>query len=96
MEKEIIELYKKDTELLYSRLILLALNKIKNLPEKREEYPDLIYLAISEKFLGLFRRDQNKDNLKISIILRRAAHKVHRILFKANKIKKSRKFLNII
>jgi|JI7StandDraft_1071085.scaffolds.fasta_scaffold540891_2 hypothetical protein len=96
MENEILKLYERGSEVLYAKLILDALSKIKSLPESREEYPDLLLLKMAEAYLGIYRRDQQKKMLEISKVFRRAGHKVHRILVKKKKIKKNRKFLNIV
>jgi len=69
--------------------------EIKNIHD--EITPDISLMAISEKFLKLYRREGDDKYLNIAKISRKAAHKMYRILLKDNVIKQNKeKFLTLI
>ncbi|MCZ2224482.1 MAG: hypothetical protein LC122_12735 [Chitinophagales bacterium] len=95
-EKYFLGIYRKNKQILYKSLILYSFKKLTKQLKSREDFPDLELLKYSENFLGLYRREQVKDYLEISIIFRKAAHKMHRYLVKNKKVEKHRKFLNLV
>jgi hypothetical protein len=51
-------------------------------PEFHHLMPDKELLNLSDKFLILYRTEGEDYHLQISKVIRRAAHKIHRLLLK--------------
>ena len=58
--------------------------------------PELEFLDYAEKFLILYRRDNEEIYLSISRTLRKAAHKIYRICLKNGYTQRNSKFLNLV
>lgn len=58
--------------------------------------PDLEYLDYYDRFLVLYRREGDEAYLQIAKILRRAAHKIYRVMLKKNMTPTNAKFLNLV
>ena len=73
------------------------INTDKNL-RKSKNYlsPEQELLEYYEKFIFLYRKENNIDLLNIAKIFRKAAHATYRMLLKDKLIKKSHKFLNLV
>lgn len=83
----------------YKFLLCYAVNKlvmieIKDLGDRFS--PELEFLEHSEKFLLLYRRDDQEIYLVLARVFRKAAHKIYRMMLKKNMIVKSSKFLNLV
>lgn len=85
-------------EKFYRSIILAALHKIiesekglyKGLP------PHLQYLEHYEGFLILYRREGDLVYLDMARMLRKASHKIYRIMLKKNLANINHKFLNLV
>lgn len=84
----------------YRFLLCTAISKI--LKIKSGEYkgnqstPDVELLEYAERFLILYRRDGEEIYLSVSKTLRRAAHRIYRLLLKKDMVVKNSKFLNLV
>lgn len=83
----------------YKFLLSCAIDKLIKI--KEDEYkgistPDVEFLEISDKFLCLYRRDDQEVYLEIARIFRKAAHKIYRLCLKKGFSKKNNKFLNLV
>lgn len=82
---------------LYNNLLSQSVKQIILLiNEGRKTYPDKTLLAMSNKFLNQYRASGDDSYLKISKILRRAAHKIYRVLLKKKLVGKNNDFLNLV
>ncbi len=97
--KELVPKYLGDgEEKFYRSIILLAVHKViesekglhKGLP------PHLQYLEHYEGFLILYRREGDLVYLNLAKLLRRASHKIYRIMLKKNLTNINYKFLNVV
>lgn len=85
-------------EKFYRSIILLALRKLiatekglyKGIP------PHLEYLTYHDTFIVLYRREGDEVYLNIAKMLRKAAHKIYRIMLKKNMTNASPKFLTLV
>jgi len=77
----------------YRFLISHSLEKI---VENNKYRPDLDLMEYYDNFLKLYRREGDSVYLDLAKEFRRAAHKVHRLMFKSDLIDKSTKFLNLV
>lgn len=82
----------------YHSLIFLALNKLVLIDSGmyKGTPPHIEYLNYSNKFLFLYRREGDGIYLEISKMLRKAAHKIYRIMQKKNMVGLDTKFLNLV
>jgi hypothetical protein len=58
--------------------------------------PDLEYLDYYESFMILYRREGDEVYLQIAKVLRKAAHKIYRVMLKKNMTPTNAKFLNLV
>lgn len=79
---------------LYRFLISYAVERMAD--ENKSMSPEIELFDLYEKFLSLYRQEDDLTLLEISKICRRAAHKVYRIFMKQNLIDKNVKFLNVV
>ena len=77
----------------YRFLISHSLEKIVDGNKSR---PDLDLMEYYDKFLKLYRREGDVIYLDLAKEFRRAAHKIHRVMFKSDLIEKSAKFLTLV
>lgn len=92
-KKSILTLYKSiGNNKLYKVLISTGIYEIANGSIDIDDK----YLDFYKSHLALYRRGEDEDNLSISKIYRRAAHKLNRILIKIGKKPKSAKFLRLV
>lgn len=85
-------------EKFYRSIIFLALQKLvlidkgayKGMP------PHLEYLDYHDRFIILYRREGDEVYLKIAKMLRKAAHKIYRIMLKKKMTPPHPKFLNLV
>lgn len=84
---------------LYNSLLSQSVKQIillMNEDKKNKIYPDKMLLTMSNKFLKQYRISGDESYLKISKILRRAAHKIYRVLLKKHLVAKNNDFLNLV
>lgn len=82
----------------YRFLLTYALNKLV-LIEKgtyKGQLPDLEFLDYYDRFIILYRREGDEIYLQIAKVLRKAAHKIYRIMLKKNMTTTNVKFLNLV
>lgn len=82
----------------YRSIIFLALQKL-ILIEKglyRGPHPHLEYLEYHDQFIFLYRREGDEIYLSIAKMLRKAAHKVYRIMLKKKMTPPHPKFLTLV
>lgn len=82
----------------YRYLLLLALNKLIMLDKGiyRGVTPELEYLQHYDQFIILYRREGEEAYLHIARLLRKAAHKIYRIMLKKKMTAPNTKFLNLV
>ena len=82
----------------YRHLLFLALNKLVLM--NKEAYkgipPNLEFLDYHDQFIILYRREGDEVYLEIARMLRKAAHRVYRIMLKKNMTVINAKFLNLV
>ena len=84
----------KGPEQFYNSIIYHSLS---GLSEDNKEYnPAIELLDYYEVFLKLYRREGNQVNLDLSILFRKASHKVYRVLLKKKLIETNLRFLNVV
>lgn len=91
-------------EKFYKFLLNYAINKIVANEEIRKENPkseagispELELLDYHDRFLLLYRRENELVYLEIARLFRKAAHKIYRIMLKKNMVERSAKFLNMV
>lgn len=93
LKKQIISKYNDGDDKLHKFLLSYALKTIIDLDTNR---PDLELLDLHDKFLIMFRREDEPQFLNVARICRKSAHKVYRILFKKNLVNKDTRFLNVV
>lgn len=82
----------------YRSIIFLALQKLilidkgiyKGIP------PNLEYMDYYDRFIILYRREGDEVYLQIAKMLRKAAHKIYRIMLKKKMTVSNAKFLNLV
>lgn len=91
-------------EKFYKFLLNYAVTRIINNEESKKDNqevtglsPELELMDYYERFLILYRRENEIVYLEIAKLFRKASHKIYRIMLKKNMIKKDReKFLNLV
>lgn len=82
----------------YRSIILLALQKL--IATEKGLYkgtpPHLEYLDYHDRFIILYRREGDEVYLNIAKMLRKAAHKIYRIMLKKQMTVPNTKFLNLV
>lgn len=58
--------------------------------------PEIELINYHDKFLSLYRREQNQTFLEMAKVFRKAAHKIYRIMLKKEMIEKNNRFLNVV
>lgn len=82
----------------YRSLLFIAINKLVLIDRGMYKgiMPHLEYLDYYDRFICLHRREGDEIYLKIARMLRKAAHKIYRIMLKKNMTISSTKFLNLV
>jgi hypothetical protein len=82
----------------YRSLLFLAINKLVliNAGAYKGIPPHLEYLDYCDRFLILHRREGDEIYLRIAKMLRRAAHRIYRVMLKKKMTPYSDKFLNLV
>jgi hypothetical protein len=82
----------------YRFLLPYALNQLIEIENEtyKGEAPHLEFLNYHDRFIILYRREGEDIYLQIARVLRKAAHKIYRILLKKNMIEPNPKFLNLV
>lgn len=82
----------------YRSIIMIALQKL--ILVEKENYrgmlPHLEYMEYHDQFLILYRREGDEIYLQIAKMLRKAAHKIYRIMLKKNMTTPHPKFLSLV
>jgi hypothetical protein len=82
----------------YRSIIFLAIKKL--IATEKGHYkgipPHLEYLDYYDRFIILYRREGDDVYLNIARMLRKAAHKIYRIMLKKNMAVSNAKFLNLV
>jgi hypothetical protein len=58
--------------------------------------PEIELIGYYEKFMALYRKENDQIYLDIAKLFRRASNKIYRIMLKAGMVEKSDKFLNVV
>lgn len=100
IKKDIVNLFLEFGEdKLYKNLLVQAIKRIISFMQNPEEFnisPDKELLILSENFLSMYRSGEEDYYLTISKIIRRAAHKIHRLLLKKHLVKKDENFITLV
>jgi hypothetical protein len=82
----------------YRSLLFLAVNKIVLIENGtyKGQHPHLEYLDYYDRFIILHRREGDEIYLRIAKMLRKASHKIYRLMLKRNMAIYSEKFLNLV
>jgi hypothetical protein len=82
----------------YKSLLFLAVNKLVFIQNGsyRGAPPHIEYIDYHNRFLCLYRRSGDETFLKISQLLRKAAHKIYRAMLAKNMATKDNNFLNSV
>lgn len=97
--QNIIKTYNDNGEsYLYKTLIVNSIKKITLLLNDKNfnNSPDKELISLYEKFMYMYRTEGDEVYLNIAKIIRKAAHKIYRVLLKQNYIKKDEHFLNLV
>lgn len=82
-------------EQFYTFLMKYASDRL-NKGELQKPTPEIELLNYHDKFLALYRKENNIEFLEIAKTFRRAAQKVYMIMLDVGLAEKSSKFLNIV
>lgn len=99
LKKEFIPKYLADGEQKFYRFLLFyALNKLVLIEQGiyKGISPNLEFLDYYDRFIILYRKEGDEVYLRVAKILRKAAHKVYRIMLKKNMTLPNAKFLNLV
>jgi hypothetical protein len=85
-------------EKFYRFLLLYALNKLIAIEKGvyNGEIPNLEFLDYYNRFIILYRRENEEVYLQVARIFRKAGHKIYRIMLKKNMTEINPKFLNLV
>lgn len=82
----------------YKFLLVYALNKL--IAIEKGEYkgiePSLELMDYHDRFVILYRREGEEIYLSLARCLRKAAHKIYRVMLKKNMTIRNSKFLNLV
>ena len=99
LKTEFISKYKHDGESKFYRFLLTyALNKLVLIENEtyRGIFPNIEFLEYSDRLIFLYRKEGDEACLHVSKLLRKAAHKIYRIMLKKNMTDINHKFLNLV
>jgi hypothetical protein len=82
----------------YRFLLIYALNKLIAIENGiyKGETPNLEFLNYHDKFIILYKREGDEVYLQLARMLRKAGHKIYRIMLKKNMTEINHKFLNLV
>jgi hypothetical protein len=82
----------------YRTILFLAMQKLvlMNKGLYRGIPPNLEYLDYHDRFIILYRREGDEVYLRIAKMLRKAAHRIYRIMLKKNMTAPNARFLNLV
>lgn len=85
-------------ERFYSFLLYYAANKLAMTENGSYKgiSPDLEFLDYYDRFIILYRREGEEVYLQVAKLLRKAAHKIYRIMLKKDMTARNAKFLNLV
>lgn len=83
-------------EKFYKFLLNYAVNRIVNYTENKGASPELELMDYYDKFLILYRRENDAIYLEIAKLFRKAAHRIYRMMLKKDMIDKNSKFLTLV
>lgn len=98
-KKEFIDKYKVVGEQkFYNFILTFGIDKLSKLSngDIKGISPEIEFIDYYDKFLMLYRRNNDKDCLLLAKIFRKAAHKIYRVGLKKKLIDKNTKFLNVV
>lgn len=100
MRNEIVKIFLEQGEdKLYKNLLVQSVKRIIVFMENTDTNrvtPDKELIHLADKFVILYRTEGEEVYLQVSKVIRRAAHKIYRLLLKKHLIKKDEKFLNLV
>ncbi len=81
----------------YKSLLFYAIKKILSSQQQEDAISaNLELLEYYDQFIILYRRDGDQNYLEVAKLLRKAAHKIYRIMLKKNLTPRNDKFLNLV
>lgn len=97
-EKYVPQFISNGEDRFYRSLLFLALNKLVliNKGMYKGTHPHLEYLEYYDRFIILHRREGDEVYLQIAKMLRKAAHRIYRIMLKKKMTTTNMKFLNSV
>lgn len=99
LKNEMLEKYLSvGSDKFYRFLLALAIAKLSNIKDgnKKTMTPDLEYLECHNKFLAIYRKENNPIFLDIAKVFRKAAHRIYREMLKKELTPRNSKFLNVV
>jgi hypothetical protein len=99
LKEEYVPKYSTDGEQKFYRYLLVsALNKLVLIDKGmyKGTTPELEFLDYYDRFIILYRREGDEVYLRIAKMLRKAAHKIYRIMLKKKMTAPNAKFLNLV
>lgn len=99
LKQEFVPKYLAEGESKFYRFLLLyALNKLIAIEKGiyKGETPNLEFLDYYDRFIILYRREGDEVYLKVAHILRKAGHKIYRVMLKKKMTEVNLKFLNLV
>lgn len=99
LKEGFVSKYKEAGEAKFSRFLLVyALNKLIAIENKSYTgiAPNVEFLEYHDRFLSLYRREDDEVYLKIAKIFRKQAHRIYRIMLKKQLSERNSKFLNAV
>lgn len=96
--KELITYYQKvGHDRFYRSLLVRAIEKIASMgKDSRSVSPEIELLNQADEFLRMYRRNQLPVYLEISKALRKAGHKIYRLMLKKALTNKNTRFLQAV
>jgi hypothetical protein len=98
LKKEYMPKYLDGEHKLYRFLLLSALKKLVMIEkgDYKGNSPELELLDYHDQFIILYRREGERVYLGMASVLRKAAHKIYRVMLKKNMTPYNPKFLNLV
>jgi hypothetical protein len=99
LKEEYVPKYAADgEEKFYHYLLVSAVNKLVLIDQGKYKgtSPELEFLDFYDRFIILYRREGDAVYLRVAHLLRKAAHKIYRIMLKKNMTASNAKFLNLV
>jgi hypothetical protein len=99
VKNDFVEKYQAVGELRFHKFLLsYAVNKLIKIEagDIKSGSPELEFLTYSEKFLQLYRRENEEVFLEMSSVFRRTAHQIYWMMLKKGLTERNSKFLNLV